>query len=81
MDAKITAMQPSITDLIRIVVISPVVPAWMDPTTLIAPEQNKTDAVRNPFPKLWESPSPFPFLPMLPSLSPRARIPASIFKR
>ena len=74
MEEKITAMQPSITDLIRMVCISPVVPAWMDPTTLIAPEQNRTDAVRNPFPKLWLSPSEASFLPILPNLSPKARI-------
>ena len=51
MEAKTTAMQPSMTDLIRIVVISPVVPAWMDPTTAMAPEQKRTEAVRKPLAK------------------------------
>ena len=70
-------MQPSMTDLIRIVVISPVVPAWMDPTTLIAPEQKRTEAVRKPFAKLCVVSE----CVMLPSLSPRENTLSSILSR
>ena len=81
MEENTTAMHPSMTDLIRMVVISPVVPACIEPTTLMAPEQNSTDAVRNPFAKFCVPVCPSAPPVAFPSLSPRASIRSSIFRR